>query len=110
MMPDSLHISKLRCEPHKIHPSHLGMVLNERYYGPPEGYTFWRIHIDDELLTDYAQPFLANDPTIELFGNIAVPFWGDGKGYVSVRRIGKYIIWCEPLEDGGGWFSNHPGL
>src|SRR5579871_2168078 len=86
-MDGQFHLSKLRCEPVTLHPE----------YGPPEGYTYWRVFVDEILQSDAAQPFTAIDPIIELRGNKEVPVWGDGGGYVSVRQIGPYVIWRTPI-------------
>lgn len=105
MSNNILQLSKLRCEPNRIDPAQL-----PSYYGPQEGYTFWRVFVDDKLLSDMAQPFTAYDPVIELSGNSEVPIWGDGWGFVSVRQIGSYVIWCRPIAESLDDFLLDAGL
>ena len=68
------------------------------YFGPENGYTFWKVSIDEEVVSEIAQPFSSTDFAIELNGNTYVPIWGDGDGLVSVRSVSdKLILWCRPI-------------
>jgi hypothetical protein len=86
-------VSTLRVEPNRIRPG------IKDYYGPEGGYVFWRLFVDDEVLTETAQPFQPSDPIIELSGNLSVPIYSDGDSYVSVRSLGHYVIWCRVFDD-----------
>ncbi len=89
-----MKINELRIEPHIVKPD----TTKERYRGAKEGFVVWKISIDGNLLTDTARPFKSTDAIIELKTNIQYPFWFDGEWYVSVRRIGNYVMWYSNLE------------
>ena len=90
---EELHISTLRLEPHRIH-----LPPDSEYRDPPEGILLWRVFADDEQLTDDTLPFSPIDQALELHTNLQFPVWGYGGGYVSVRRIGEYVIWTKLLD------------
>jgi hypothetical protein len=105
MSEGNVRLSKLRLEPNHSNP-----IQFQEYYGPPEGYTFWCVYVDGQKLVDWAQPFTAYDPVIELNGSQVVPIWGDGYGYVSVRQLGPYVLWCNPIESSAEYFMHSKGL
>jgi len=67
------------------------------YFGEEQGYPFWHVLVDDELVSTIVQPFESSDIFVELFGNPIQHIWGDGNGMVSVRLISNYILWTRPI-------------
>jgi len=67
------------------------------YYGPEEGYPFWLVTLDENVLSTTCMPFASHDFIIEVYGSMENTYWGDGNGMVSVRAIGDYILWCRPF-------------
>jgi hypothetical protein len=95
---EDVRISTLRLESHRILPN------RDEEHLLPEGGVFWRVFVDDEVITELAMPFFAVDRVIELEGNIQVPVWGHGSRIISVRGIGNYVIWTDLLEEDREYF------
>lgn len=85
--------NQLRIVPHVVKPD-----TKREFYAPAEGFVLWKIWVDDELLTETSRPFQDADSILELKTYIQIPIWIDGAWYVSVRKIGDYVLWHSNLE------------
>lgn len=89
-----MKINELRIEPHIVKPD-----TTKENDAPRNGFVLWKIWVNEELITNTCYPFSEVDTDIELFTNIQFPYWGDGSGYLSMRKIKSYIIWSEILDE-----------
>jgi hypothetical protein len=95
-----MKISTLRIEPHRVKPD-----TSREYFASKEGSIAWRIWVDDEKVVEMAHPFVAEDSLIDLCFDPNFPIWGDYRCFLSVRKVGEYVIWSEPLEE-DEWVSS----
>ncbi len=60
---------------------------------------FWRVFIDDELITELAEPIKPQTYEITLSSDPECPGrWAyDHDGYVVVQSLGEYVLWFNPL-------------
>jgi hypothetical protein len=94
---EDIRTSNLRLVPYRIPPP-----KEDEYAWFNNGW-FWRVYVDEQMITKLAVPFLATDRVIALWRNLQLPEWGSYE-YISVRQAGNYVLWVDSLEkDCGSW-------
>ena len=98
-----MKINELRIEPHIVKPD-----TTKEYYVSPDGVVLWQVWIDSKLLTQTCYPLDKKYDIVQLFTDPQFPMFTDGGGYLSVRKIRNYIIWCSLFDEDDGFAGNSP--
>jgi hypothetical protein len=97
-MIDPIPTSTLRLVAYRIPPP-----KEDEYAWFNNGW-FWRVYVDEQLITELAVPFRASDHIITLWNDTRFPTWMPDN-FISVRHLGDYVIWVDELEKELGFWT-----